>query len=52
METYTDMAQMLDLANKNIRKAIFNMIKDLQEKMTSVSEEIGNHGRQMETKRK
>lgn len=51
METYTDTAQVLNLANTNIKEAIQNTIKDLQENMTSVSEEIGNLGRQMETKK-
>lgn len=45
METYTEMAQVLDLADKNAKATIFDMIKNLKENMTLISEETVNLGR-------
>lgn len=44
METYTKITQVLDLADKNAKVPILDMIKDLKENMTLMSEEIGNLG--------
>ena len=52
METYTRMAQMLNLADKNSRATILNIIKELKKNMTLISEEIGNLSSYMETKKK
>lgn len=52
METYTRMAQMLNLADKNARATILNIIKELKKNMTLISEEIGNLSSYMETKKK
>lgn len=51
METYTEMAQVLDFADKNAKAAILNMIKDLKKNMTLI-EEIGNLSRYIETKKR
>lgn len=46
------MAQMLNLADKNARATILNIIKELKKNMTLISEEIGNLSSYMETKKK
>lgn len=39
------MAQVLGLADNNVKEAILNMIKDLKGNITSINEKIGNLGR-------
>lgn len=50
METYPEMAQVLNLADKNARAAILNMTKDLKKNMTLIKE-IGNLSRYTEIKK-
>lgn len=52
METYPEMAQVLNLADKNARAAILNMTKDLKKNdQRTLIKEIGNLSRYTETKK-